>query len=313
MKVTFCAPTILTGRLPFGFVIQIFSPKDHLADAIGELWAVLFNGETEQHIPVKQEVPFRLCAFSTDSFEVRVGDALLEAGILKGALQNGNSSIEWILSFEGDSTPLLLLPLKLYESKFPVAKSLVSLPHASFSGKLIVNGETIIVDGWHGSQNHNWGVRHTDLYAWGQVAGFDNDAEAFLEIATARLRLGPFWSPPFTPIVLRYKGAEYGLQGLLQSLRAHGSFEYFTWKFKSEAEHLAIDGVITAPAQAFIGLTYYNPPGGVKYCLNTKIAECTLWVKDRVAGTVQKLETKNRAAFEILTDDPVSHGIVMAV
>ena len=71
---------------PLAFWIRytIFSPKDHLADAIGELWAVLFNGETEQHIPVKQEVPFRLCAFSTDSFEVRVGDALLEAGIFKG-------------------------------------------------------------------------------------------------------------------------------------------------------------------------------------------------------------------------------------
>ena len=208
---------------------------------------------------------------------------------------------------------MLLLPLKLYETKFPAAKSLVSLPLASFNGTLIVNGDTIMVDGWRGSQNHNWGVRHTDLYAWGQVAGFDNDAEAFLEIATARLRLGPFWSPPFTPIVLRYKGAEYGLRGLLQSLRAHGSFEYFTWKFKSEVEHLVIEGTITAPPQAFVGLTYYNPPGGVKYCLNTKIAGCTLHLRDKTAGTVHILETKNRAAFEILTDDSTSHGIKLAV
>jgi hypothetical protein len=300
---------------PLAFWIRytIFCPKDRPTDAIGELWAVVFNGETGHHVAAKQELPFMACDFSTDDFSVRVGDSFLQPGYFSGALQSSGNTIEWDLAFEGKSQPLLLLPLKLYETKFPAAKSLVSLPLAFFSGKLTVNGEAISVERWRGSQNHNWGVRHTDLYAWGQVSGFDNDPEAFLEIATARLRLGPFWSPAFTPIVLRYKGAEYGLRGLLQSLRANGSFEYFTWKFRSEVEHMAIEGKITAPPQAFVGLTYYNPPGGEKYCLNTKIAECTLRVKDRAAGTVQKLETKNRAAFEILTDDPVGHGIVMAV
>jgi len=83
------------------------------------------------------------------------------------------------------------------------------------------------VDGWQGSQNHNLGVRHTDFYAWGQVAGFDNDPSAFLEIATARLRFGPVWSPPFTPIVLRYRDTEYAFRGLFQSLRAQGFLRIF--------------------------------------------------------------------------------------
>jgi hypothetical protein len=45
-----------------------------------------------------------------------------------------------------------------------------------------------------GSQNHNWGSRHTDHYAWGQVAGFDDDPDAFLELSTARVRVGPLIS-----------------------------------------------------------------------------------------------------------------------
>jgi hypothetical protein len=40
---------------------------------------------------------------------------------------------------------------------FPKAKALVGTPSAVFEG----------------------GSRHTDRYAWGQVAGFDEDAEAF--------------------------------------------------------------------------------------------------------------------------------------
>jgi hypothetical protein len=73
------------------------------------------------------------------------------------------------MTFDSDASPLLLLPLNLYEGKFPAAKSLVSLPLAHFNGSLSLNGETINIADWIGSQNHNWGRRHTDLYAWGKL------------------------------------------------------------------------------------------------------------------------------------------------
>jgi hypothetical protein len=50
---------------------------------------------------------------------------------------------------------------------------------ATYQGHLTVNGETIDVADWVGSQNHNWGSKHTDRYAWGQVAGFDAHPEGF--------------------------------------------------------------------------------------------------------------------------------------
>ena len=57
-----------------------------------------------------------------------------------------------------------------------------------------------------------------------------------------------------------------------------------------------------------MGLKYYNPPGGMKYCLNSKIAGCTLRVTDFATGRTETLRAANRAAFEILTDD-TNHGI----
>ncbi|MGO9703025.1 MAG: hypothetical protein ACLPX7_27640 [Xanthobacteraceae bacterium] len=57
-----------------------------------------------------------------------------------------------------------------------------------------------------------------------------------------------------------------------------------------------------------MGLRYYNPPGGLKYCLNSKIAECTLRVTDFATGRTEILRAADRAAFEILTDD-TDHGI----
>jgi len=162
-----------------------------------------------------------------------------------------------------------------------------------------------------GSQNHNWGLRHTDLYAWGQVAGFDNHPGSFLEAATARLRLGPVWTPPLTLIVLEHEHQTYALNGLVQGVRARGAFDYFTWEFRSETPAVEIAGTISAPREAFVGLNYYNPPGGSKHCLNSKIASARLQLRDKAAGTTTTLETQHRAAFEILTNDP-NHGVSLA-
>ena len=67
-----------------------------------------------------------------------------------------------------------------------------------------------------------------------------------------------------------------------------------------------------APPAAFVGLRYRNPPGGIKYCLNTKIAECSLRLTDLKTGRTDTLRTANRAAFEILTDD-TDHGVDMRI
>ncbi|HSM72745.1 MAG TPA: hypothetical protein VK851_14460 [Anaerolineales bacterium] len=300
-----------TRPLAFWIRYTLFSPKDHPENNIGELWATFFNGESNQHIVAKQEYPLADCLFDTTDFNIQIGSAKLSSGFVLGAIESKGNKLAWEMTFDGDFLPLLLLPLKLYQGKFPAAKSLVSLPLAHFNGALSVNDEKINITDWVGSQNHNWGLRHTDLYAWGQVAGFDSHPNSFLEIATAKLKLGPFWTPPITLLVLRHNQKEYALNELVQGIRARGKFGYFTWEFKSKTKDVEIEGEISAPNSAFIGLIYYNPPGGNKHCLNSKIAQCKLHLKDKTTGQVETLETKHRAAFEILTND-LSHGITIS-
>ncbi|HOI74939.1 MAG TPA: hypothetical protein PLO63_12420 [Syntrophales bacterium] len=297
-----------TRPLAFWIRYTIFSPQDRPGDAIGELWAVWFDGETGSHTAVKKEVPFRECAFSEEVLSARVADAVLDEAGLKGDAASGGHRISWDLRFSGRMDPLFLLPLNSYEAGFPKAKSLVGMPMAVYSGVLAVDGREVAVTDWVGSQNHNWGSKHTDQYAWGQVAGFDTHPDSFLEIATARVRIGPFWTPYLTPLVLRHRGEEIALNGFLQMFRARGRFDYFTWTFRSETDAVRLEGTLSAPREAFIGLNYYNPPGGGKHCLNTKIAACEIRVTRKGAAATETLATLNRAAFEILTDD-TGHGI----
>ncbi|MBW1989238.1 MAG: hypothetical protein JRI97_06800 [Deltaproteobacteria bacterium] len=297
---------------PLAFWIRytVFSPKGRPEQAIGELWGMVFDGETNKHVAAKTELPISQCHFDPDSFNVQIGDAFLKSGSLSGKAKTGTREIGWDLSYIGGERPLFLLPLNLYEAPLPKAKALVGRPHARFAGTITVNGEPLEIDDWVGSQNHNWGSKHTDLYAWGQVAGFTGAPDAFLEVGTAKLKFGPVWTPYMTVMVLRIDGEEYPLNGLLKSLTAKGSFDYFTWKFSSRGPGIQVDGTISAKPADFVGLTYYNPPGGIKHCLNSKIAACELTVT--AGNRTQRLVTPHRAAFEILTDDR-AHGIPIQV
>lgn len=300
-----------TRPLAFWIRYTVFSPCARPDQARGELWVIYFDGEAQRVVAVKQTVAIADCAFSRTQLDVRIGGATLDGRELTGHAESAEHSIDWLLSYAGDQPPLLLLPAAYYDRALPRAKALVGTPNAIYSGTLRVDGETIAIDGWRGSQNHNWGRRHTDRYAWGQVAGFDNAPESFLECCTAQLKLGPLWTPRMSLLVLRDDGQEFALNGLWRSLRATGNIEQFTWHMDTGNAQVRVRGRIEAPASAFVGLTYDNPPGGSKTCLNCKLARAE-FVIERPGKPPRTLVSAQRAAFEILTDRG-DHGVPVLV
>jgi hypothetical protein len=298
-----------TRPLAFWIRYTIFSPKDRPEAAVGELWAIFFDGETRCISAVKQGTPLADCELSEQGLDVRIGRALLRDGMLQGQATAGKDSLSWALHYAGGGAPLLLLPRSFYARRFPKAKALVGTPNALFDGEIVVNGARWMIDGWRGSQNHNWGSQHTDSYAWGQVAGFDDSPDTFLECSTARLRVAGLWTPPLSVAVVRMGSREFALNGLVQALRARGQFDFFDWHLESESSEVRVSAHFRAPKTAFVGLRYDNPPGGAKTCLNSKLAECSLTVEPR-GEAPQVFSTKHRAAFEILTDRD-DHGVQM--
>jgi len=302
-----------TKPLAFWIRYTIFSP-DNKKTAIGEVCATFFDGETGNHICAKSEFPIDNCIFYSSELNVTIGDSRLNEKHFRGRALKGDHTIAWDLEYTGNEAPLFLLQKTMYDMPYPKSKVLVGKPLSVFSGSMYINGTKLSVDKWIGSQNHNWGVKHFDQYAWGQVAGFDTHPKSFLEIATARSKVGPLWTPFMTIIVLRHEGKEYRLNSIPQSLKAKGSFDYFKWEFTSETSKEKISGYIKASIDQFVGLNYNNPCGGVKHCLNTKIASCeiTLTNMENPDFSPVVLSTSHRAAFEILTDDQ-NHGVAIRV
>jgi hypothetical protein len=292
-----------TKKEAFWIRYTIFSPNGRPSDAIGELWAIHFSpdGNTAD----KLEFPIKDCSLHPTHFHIQIGKNSLNSIEASGKMKD----IAWSLQYKSDQEPLFLLPLNMYSLPFPKAKALVPAPMAVFNGTMTVKDKVIQIKDWVGSQNHNWGEKHTDHYAWGQVAGFDNFPQSFLELTTARVKVGPFTTPFLTVIVLRHEGKEYRINSMKHAIRSKGSFDYFFWDFDCENEFVRISGRITSEKEDFIGLNYYNPIGGSKDCLNSKVASCRLTVEEKSQiGIKDDLYTAHRAAFEILTDDH-SHGI----
>lgn len=298
-----------TRALAFWIRYTVFAPRGRPQDAVGERWAIWFDGEAGRIVATKRVVPIADCAFSSRGLEVRIGHAALAEGRLEGDAQSAAHRIDWRLAWRGEAPPLLLLPPAWYAARLPKAKALVGAPLATYDGEIVVDGQTQRIDGWIGSQNHNWGRQHTDAYAWGQVAGFDEAADAFLECSTARLRFGPLWTPPLSLAVLRLGRREWRFTGARRALTARGQYDFKQWTLATTDGATRLSVRFDVPPDGFVGLRYDNPPGGAKTCLNSKLAACTVRL-DEPGRAPLHLRSAHRAAFEILTDRS-DHGVAV--
>jgi len=286
---------------PLAFWIRytLLVPAGDPDGAVGEVWATFFDGERAEVIAVKERRRLADCELVSGRLGLRIGGASLEEGSLRGTVNHGAHRIGWALDYDAPDPPLLLLPARYYEGGFPRAKSLVAAPRARFAGALEVDGRSIDVSGWVGSHNHNWGERHTERYAWGQVAEFDGGEDAFLECASARVRLGPVLSPFMTVVVLRLDGEEHRLNGLWTAALARTRVAALDWRYRTAAHGVRVTARIHAPPSAFVALAYDDPPGGRKLCLNSKLARCELRV-ERPGRPVCELQSAHGCAFELL-------------
>ncbi len=293
---------------PLGFWIRytLFVPDPGSGGAPeGELWAIWFDGEARRTVTAVETFPIERVSTSRTGLDVRIGDSVLDDTELRGACTGDAGGIAWALERTGTDPPLLLMPRNTYDRGFPQAKVLVPAPRSRYAGTLQVAGEEIEVSGWLGSQNHNWGPRHTDQYAWAQVAQFD-DGDAFLECASARLRLGPVWSPWLTLAVLRVDGTDLTFNSLRRSPFARVHQDALSWSFVTTNGDARLTVVAAADPELTVGLRYRNPPGGTRVCLNSKVADLSLRL-DRRGRDPLRLSCTRRAAFEVLGDD--SHGV----
>ncbi len=263
--------------------------------AKGFLWFTLFDAATGV-VASKVEVAD---PGSGAGYYIQMGGARFQPGRVVGAAASAQLDADWELEFEGAEPPLWHLPAGwMYSRSLPRTKTLTPYPAVTVRGRLRAGAREIAVDAWPGTIGHNWGSEHAERTIWIHGANFDGHERDWLDLALARVRIGPLTSPWIANGALSMDGVRHRLGGLLRarSLTVDESPE--RCRFHVTGDDVEVDSVVGAGRDRFVSWIYAQPDGGERQTVNCSIADMRLEVR-RAGVPPVTLELTGGAAYEL--------------
>lgn len=266
--------------------------------AKGFLWFTLFDAESGV---VAAKAEGKPTVGERDL--IRIGDARFGLGYLNGQAAAPLLEATWDLRFEGGEPPLFHLPQGwMYSAPIPRTKVLSPHPHVLVSGEIDAGGRLIALDGWLGMVGHNWGSEHAKRAIWLQGTGFAQHPDAWLDVAIARVALGPVTTPWLGGGALCLDGRRHRLLGLRHASATSIEETPERCRFRLAGDGVTVLGEVGAPRERFVSWIYAQPRGGEHQTVNCSIADMRLEVSRRGAPTVV-LEASRRAAYELQMEE----------
>jgi hypothetical protein len=289
---------------PFGVWIRYTAHKHPNQPARGSVWCTVFDGPDAS--------PF-MHKLTTDELSVPAGGwiAVGNSRLGPGRAEGSCGEVRWSLCFASEETELRHLPhALLYRAPLPRTKLTSPAPAARFEGTLELPGRTLTLDGWRGMVGHNWGAQHAERWIWLHATGFEEQPEAWIDVAIGRVRVAGRTTPWVANGALHLDGERHrlggvGARGLLVAERPERCVLALPG-----AGGLAVEAHVRAPTAALAGWRYADPDGGGHDVSNCSIAALTLTVR-RPGRPACTLRTAHGAAYELGMRER-DHGVPIA-
>jgi hypothetical protein len=303
-----------SGRRALWLKSTVFARAARDVPPVAESWAIAFDRE-RGHVATKTTVLLESARFAHGALDVEIDGCALSLGRARGALATGWRRLAWDLAIGPElASPIVHLPsLALYKDERPPSSKLVTpLADARATGHALVfhgagNEERWVVDGWPCMIGHNWGRRHSHLYAWGHCNAWDVPGLVF-EGISARVRVGPVLSPMATAAFVRFRGRRFDLNAPVTLAHNRGLVSLRRWELDASHNGVHLKCELSAETDDLVGLYYSNPNAATTYCLNSKLAKARLEL--HLPGEAPVIAHSRAAALEIGTRDP-THGVRM--
>jgi hypothetical protein len=219
---------------------------------------------------------------------------------------------QWELTLAGGGPVLRhLRPSALYRLPVPRTKLEAPVPDGIASGRLVLDGALVDVVGWRATVGHNWGAEHAERWVWLHAAGFEDEPDAWLELAIARVRVGGALSPWIANGAVAVGGRRFRLGGLghvsgVRVIAGPGRLEAMV-----PGQRVTIRVAVNADLDQTVGFKYAgvttDPVRGEREVLHAGLAEVRLRVR-RPGRSSAELLTKSGGAFELGGRD-FTHGV----
>jgi hypothetical protein len=271
----------------------------------GSLWCTVFDAATGS--PFMHKLTSEQLTSPTNAWIEIAGDSRLGPGAAEGVC----GPARWSLRFTSEEAELRHLKQAwLYKAPLPRTKLTSPLPATRFEGTVELPDRTLRLDGWRGMVGHNWGSEHAERWIWLHGVGFQEDPEAWLDVALGRVLIAGRLTPWMASGAISLNGRRMRLGGLgARGLRVAESASRCTLSLPGEGG-LTVEAHIDTPQGASAGWRYADPDGGEHDVVNCSVARLALNVRPR-GGAATTLHTRHGAAYELGMREH-DHGVRIA-
>ena len=281
-----------------GLWIRYTVHKRRDAEAKGFVWFTLFDAEKG----VVASKAAHAGPTTPPGTYIRVGDSVFGAGAVSGAAVSEQLDASWELQFRGSEPPVCHLPRVAYNAPLPRTKLLSPHPHVLFSGRVHAGDRTVELEGWPGTVGHNWGSEHAQRAIWIHGASFEGHEEAWLDLALARVKVGPVTTPWVAHGELSLDGRRHRLGGIKRVRGTEVDEAVETCRFALDGDGIRLTGRAGAARRDFVGWIYAQPNGRERQTINCSIADLRLEVA-RPGAEPLTLEAAGGAAYELQMEE----------
>jgi hypothetical protein len=264
------------------------------APARGFTWFTLFDGTSgvvaSKAGPARPDTP--------SGAYVRIGESVFAPGRALGTAASAQLDASWDLRIDGDEPPVWHLPRWAYGAPLPRTKLLSPHPQVLVSGTVEAGKTRLNLDAWPGTVGHNWGSEHAYRTIWIHGTGFREREDAWVDLALARVKVGPFITPWIANGELALDGRRHRLGGIERVRSTVVEERVESCRFSLRGDGLSVSGEVSAARHNFVGWLYAQPKGGERQTINSSIADLRLQVA-QARGETTVLELGGGAAYEL--------------
>jgi hypothetical protein len=272
----------------------------------GSIWCTIFDasrGRPFMHKATSDQLQ------APDGGWIAVGSASLTPGEASGTC----GPARWSLRFTSREPELRHFARRwLYRTPLPRTKLTTPMPGARFEGTVEIAGrEPIRVRGWPGMVGHNWGSEHAERWIWLHGVGFEEEPDAWLDVALGRVKVAGRITPWVANGALALDGRRTHIGGLgARGLRVAETAEGCTLELAA-GDRVKLQAQVRSPAQSTAGWRYADPDGGSHDVANCSIAALELTVASQAAGAPRVLRAAHGGAYELGMREH-DHGVPIA-
>ncbi len=276
------------GRRGFWFRYVVESPggSDRDSQPHAALWAAAFSRRfPEQNLGLKREYSIdRLAVEEREDSIIKIGDGPFSSRKAAGRVDEGGHSIEWDLDYLPCESTYHHVSGAMLQLARP--SSFVCSPNLDtrFSGRIVVDGEELVLDDEPGCQSHLWGRKHVDDWVWVHSNAFDRHPGTVFEGLAARPRRAGHMLPPVQSLYLRHRGEEHRFVRLRLTEQWQRKMGIGYWSFSAMNSRVYIEGAAQCRLRDMLQAEYRDPDGERLYCINSEVANLKIRLFRRVHG-----------------------------